>query len=256
MSGRTQEALVEQQFGAQATAYLTSAVHAQGPDLMALAALARGQRGARALDLGCGGGHVSYAVAPEVAEIVAFDLSRQMLDVVARTAASQGLTNLLTRQGAVEQLPFADASFDLVFSRYSAHHWRDFDAGLREAARVLRPGGAAGFVDVVSPGRAALDTFLQAIELLRDTSHVRDRSRAEWEDSAARAGFAAGSVTSFRIRIDFVPWIERMRTPLALTTAIRAVQDAMADDVRRYYEIEPDGSFTFDVALFAFSRSG
>lgn len=254
MNERTQETLVGQQFGAVAAAYLVSPVHAQGPDLMALAGLARGRGAARALDMGAGGGHVAYAVAPEVAEVVAYDLSPEMLDVVARAAAERGLANIVTRQGGVEAMPFPDASFDLVFSRYSAHHWRDFDAGLREAARVLKPGGVAGFVDVVSPGRAMLDSFLQTIEVLRDTSHVRDRSRAEWEDAAARAGLRGGDTRQFRIRIDYPSWIARMHTPPELAAAIRAVQAAMADDVRRYYEIEPDGSFTFDVALFAFTR--
>jgi SAM-dependent methyltransferase len=254
MSGRTQEALVVERFGDQAAAYLASAVHAEGADLTALAALARGQP--TALDLGCGGGHVAYAIAPRVGTVVAYDLSHQMLDVVADSAARRGLTNLTTRQGPAERLPFADASFDLVVSRYSAHHWRDFEAGLREAARVARPGATVAFVDAISPGRPALDTFLQAIEVLRDTSHVRDRSRAEWEDAAARAGLDGGAVTAFRIRLDFTSWIARMRTPPEMASAIRALQSAMSDDVRRHYAIEPDGSFLLDVALFAFAKPG
>jgi ubiquinone/menaquinone biosynthesis C-methylase UbiE len=252
MSARTQETLVVEKFGDQANAYLASAVHAEGADLRALAALAHGQ--ARALDLGCGGGHVAYAIAPHVGEVVAYDLSPQMLEVVAGTAAKRGLRNLTTRQGPAERLPFPDQHFDLVVSRYSAHHWRDFEAGLREAARVAQPGGTVAFVDVVSPGRAALDTFLQAIEVLRDTSHVRDRGRAEWEDAAARAGLDGGAVSAFRVRLDFASWVARMRTPPELVTAIRALQAAMADDVRRHFAVEADGSFVIDVALFAFTK--
>ena len=256
MSGRSQEALAEAQFGAQAGAYLQSAVHAQGPDLAALAALAEGEAQARVLDLGCGGGHVAYAVAPHVAEVVAYDLSADMLAVVARSAAERGLANLRTEQGPAERLPFADASFDMVLTRFSAHHWRDFDAGLREAARVLRPGGRAGFVDAVSPGPAMLDTFLQTIELLRDTSHVRDRSRAEWEAALAAAGLVAERVTPFRLRLDFASWVARMRTPPELVAAIRAVQAAVADPVRRHFAVEADGSFMLDVALFSATRPG
>ncbi len=256
MTARTQEALVAAQFGAQAGAYLTSAVHAQGDDLAALAALAEGQAGARTLDLGCGGGHVAYAVAPHVAEVVACDLSPQMLAVVAAAARERGLANLRTVEGPAERLPFADAGFDLVLSRYSAHHWRDFAAGLREAARVLRPGGRAGFVDVVSVGGAAADTFLQAIELLRDTSHVRDRTRAEWEAALDDAGLLVQTVTPFRVRLDFASWVARMCTPPAQVAAIRALQDAMADSVRRHFAVEPDGSFMIDVALFVAARAG
>ncbi len=175
MSGnRSHETLVESQFGARAGAYLMSEVHAQGADLAALVELARGRPGARVLDLGCGGGHVAFNAAPHAAELVAYDLSSEMLGVVAATARERGLVNVTTRQGSVDRLPFDDGSFDIVLSRYSAHHWRDFAAAVREAARVLKPGGAAGFVDAVSPGTPLLDTFFQAIELRRDPSHGRD----------------------------------------------------------------------------------
>ncbi len=255
MTKQTQDALVVQQFGTRAKDYLVSAVHAAGADLAALAALAHGRSDARALDMGTGGGHVAYAVAPHVAEIVAYDLSDDMLAVVAAAAAERGLSNVVTRQGRAESLPFPDAHFDIVLSRYSAHHWGDFDAGLREAARVAKPGATVGFVDCVSAGTAALDTFLQAVELLRDTSHVRDRSRAEWEDSAARAGLLGGSVSAFRVRLDFASWIARMRTPPEMVAAIRALQAAASDHVRRHFAIEPDGSFTIDVVLFVFAKA-
>ncbi|MDN8820283.1 class I SAM-dependent methyltransferase, partial [Staphylococcus aureus] len=93
---------------------------------------------------------------------------------VANAAADRALTNIMTERGAAESLPFADASFDYVFSRYSAHHWSDLGLALREVRRVLKPGGVAAFIDVMSPGSPLLDTYLQAVEVLRDTSHVRN----------------------------------------------------------------------------------
>ena len=248
--GRTHEAVVGAQFGARAGAYLTSAVHAAGADLDALAALVRDRPGARVLDLGSGGGHVSFAAAPHVGEVVACDLSPQMLAVVARAAAERGLANVTTREGVAESLPFPDASFDFVLSRYSAHHWRDLDAGLREVARVLKPEGIAGIVDSVSPGPARLDTFLQAIELLRDPSHVRSRPRAEWEAALAGAGLSVRGARGFRVRIEFGAWVERMGTPKVQADAIRALEAAMPEGVRSCFDIGPDGSFNLDVALF------
>jgi ubiquinone/menaquinone biosynthesis C-methylase UbiE len=248
------EAVVNAQFGARANSYLTSAVHAKGADLDALAILARQHPEAATLDLGCGGGHVTFAVAPHVRNVVAYDLSPEMLAVVAGAAADRGLANVSTRQGVVERLPFADAGFDLVLSRYSAHHWRDHDAALREAARVLKPGGAAAFVDVVAPPASLLDTYFQAIELLRDCSHVRDYSRAEWEAALARAGFLPCAVTQSRVRLDFAAWVERMRTPDLHVAAIRALQAAVSADVTRYFDTEPDGSFFIDVAVFQVAK--
>lgn len=250
MERPTQEGLVDRQFGSQAEAYLTSAVHAGGADLAALRGLVEDTRTARVLDLGCGAGHVSFNVASRAREVVAYDLSQDMLDVVARAAAERGIANIVTKQGAVEKLPFADASFDAVLCRHTSHHWRDFNAALREASRVLKPGGVAGFVDAVSPGPGMLDTFMQAIELLRDPSHVRDYSRAEWSDALQRAGFFLGATETFRIRIEYASWIARMRTPKVQADAIRALEQAMPQNVARYFNLGADGSFDLDLALF------
>ena len=65
--------VVQRQFGEQASAYLSSAVHAQGSEFALLQAELAGQAHARVLDLGCGAGHVSFHVAPLVAEVVAYD---------------------------------------------------------------------------------------------------------------------------------------------------------------------------------------
>jgi SAM-dependent methyltransferase len=246
MAEKSQAVLVEAQFGAQAGAYLTSTVHAQGDDLDAIAAITAGRRDARVLDLGCGAGHVSFAVAPHVASVTACDLSPSMLDVVARAAAERGFANIATRQSAAEHLPFGDQEFDLVLSRYSAHHWHDVRRGIAEAARVLKRGGTAVFVDAVAPDAPVLDTFLQSIELLRDTSHVRDYSRREWEWALVEAGLVVCAATPGRVRIDFQQWITRMRTPPLHVEAIRALQAAVADDVRAHFQVEPDGSFLLD----------
>ena len=158
--------VVAENYGPRADAYVSSAVHAGGADLDQIELFLRGRSNARALDLGCGGGHVSYRAAPHVAEVVAVDLTPEMLEVVARTAAERGLTNIATRQAPAEQLPFEDGRFDIVLCRFTAHHWRDFEAGLREARRVLAPGGIAVFIDCVAPAAAVLDTHLQVVEVL------------------------------------------------------------------------------------------
>lgn len=154
--------VVQKQFGEQASAYLSSAVHAQGTEFALLQAELAGQGAARLLDLGCGAGHVSFHVAPLVKEVVAYDLSQQMLDVVAAAAADRGLGNIRTVHGAAERLPFADGEFDFVFSRYSAHHWSDLGLALREVRRVLKPGGVAVFVDVLSPASRRSKVLLPA----------------------------------------------------------------------------------------------
>jgi hypothetical protein len=91
---------------------------------------------------------------------------------------------------------------------------------------------------------------VQSLELLRDHSHVRDYSRAEWESALARAGLLPGAVTSYVIRLDFASWVERMRTPKVQVDAIRALQRSASESVTRYFDIDADGSFNLDIAMF------
>ena len=246
--------VVQKQFGEQAAAYLSSAVHAQGTEFALLQAELAGQGDARVLDLGCGAGHVSFHVAPLVKEVVAYDLSQQMLDVVAAAAVDRGFANIATVNGAAEHLPFADGEFDFVFSRYSAHHWSDLGVALREVRRVLKPGGVAAFVDVLSPGSPLFDTYLQSVEVLRDTSHVRDYSAGEWLRQVSEAGLHTRSTTRQRLRLEYTSWVERMRTPEVMRAAIRQLQQSMGNEVREYFEIDADGSFSTDVIVLMAER--
>jgi ubiquinone/menaquinone biosynthesis C-methylase UbiE len=243
------DTLVVAQFGPRAAAYVASSVHAQGEDLRDLAALVTGHPKARVLDMGTGGGHAAFAVAPHVAEVVAYDLSEEMLAVVAAESASRSLSNVTTQRGPAESLPFESASFDFVLTRFSAHHWYDVRAALAEARRVLKPEGIAAFVDVVAPPQVALDTFLQTVELLRDSSHVRDYSVEQWTQFLTAAGFTVTRSVPRRLRLEFASWIARMQTPPIQTQAIRALQDGASAPVAAHFEHEPDGSFVVDTIV-------
>ncbi|ODN68705.1 class I SAM-dependent methyltransferase [Methylobrevis pamukkalensis] len=246
----TQNRLIDRQFGPMAAAYVESRVHAAGADLDLIAARAAEVRPSVALDLGTGGGHVAYALAPHAGEVLACDLSAGMLATVARTAAEKGLANIRTVEADVRALGLDAATADFVASRYSAHHWTDLAAGLREARRVAKAGAPAIFADVVTSGVALYDTHLQAVELLRDPSHVRNRSIAEWTALLRDAGFETLAVRRDRLRLDFATWIARMGTPEAHVTAIRSLQEGASAEVRRHFAIEPDGSFLLETAVF------
>lgn len=243
-----QHDLAKAQFGPQAEAYVASGVHALGEDLERLRRLAETLRPARALDLGTGGGHVAYALAPHAGAVVACDLSAEMIAAVEAESRRRTLTNVTGVIAPAERLPLEDARFDLLASRFSAHHWADLSLGLREARRVLKARGTAVFIDVVAPAAAALDTHLQAVELLRDPSHARDHRVSEWTGLLERAGFGIGEVRTWRLRMDFAAWVKRIGTPPESIAAIRALQAAAAATTRAYFAIEPDGSFELDVA--------
>jgi ubiquinone/menaquinone biosynthesis C-methylase UbiE len=240
---------VQNQFGPRATAYVESAVHSQGEDLIALEKIVRDIAPNHALDLGCGGGHVAYTMATYARQVTASDLSADMLSAVGATARTRGLDNIETVEASAQDLPFNDGTFDFLGCRYSAHHWFDIEQGLREARRVLRKGSTAVFIDVYSPGRPLLDTHLQAIELLRDTSHVRNYTAAEWVNMLAHAGFTVSATKTRQVRMHFETWIARMATPPVYEKAIRALQEAAPAEVREHFAIESDGSFMLDMLM-------
>ena len=250
MTTRSHHDNVEKQFGSQASAYLTSAVHASGRDLQRLAERLADFPQATLLDMGCGAGHASFTAAGQVAQVTAYDLSSQMLEVVAQAAKDKGFTNIVTQQGYAEMLPFADASFDVVISRYSAHHWHDVGQALREVKRVLKPGGVMIIMDVMSPGHPVRDVWLQTVEALRDTSHVRNYSSGEWLALANDAGLAINHLLTDRLPLEFSSWVARMRTPEALAEAIRLYQQSASAEVKAYFELQQDGSFTSDTIMF------
>jgi ubiquinone/menaquinone biosynthesis C-methylase UbiE len=251
-----QHDLAAKQFGSTAQHYLTSKVHAVGPDLERLTQLASRSRAVQALDLGCGAGHTSFALARAgAARVIAYDLASEMLDVVAREARSRGYAQIETHKGPAESLEFADSRFDIVVTRYSAHHWFDVPKALREIARVLKQGGTLVVIDVIAPEIALLDTVLQTVEMLRDPSHVRDYRESEWRRMLTDANLPVSQIERWKIQMEFDSWTARIGTPPSRIESLRTVFDSLPNEARHYFALTPQVSFAID-SCWLESRKG
>lgn len=215
------KSLVKEQFGANAAAYVTSKVHAKGASLARLVELVKPQSQWHALDIATAAGHTALTFAPHVAHVTASDITPEMLPLAEQLAQERGITNLTTKIADAEDLPFAEASFDLVTCRIAPHHFPNIGQFVAEAARVLRPGGILAVVDNIVPGSLASDAeaddlrqageYVNAFEKLRDPSHLRCLSLDEWVDLFEQAGFTLLHQEIMYKEMDFEGWAARWK---------------------------------------------
>jgi SAM-dependent methyltransferase len=190
----------------RAAAYRESEAHRQGPDLDLVVEWAAGS--STALDVATGGGHVARVLREAGLSVVTTDAAPGMEpDVVARG----------------EELPFADSSFDVVACRIAAHHFADVRAAVGEMARVART--AVLIVDNLFLGEE-----IEEAERLRDPSHVRCYTEAEWRSMLEGAGLRVAEVHVIPRRVELEPWLERAGATGEQAARVRALAASRIDD--------------------------
>src|SRR5262249_47806499 len=123
------------------------------------------------LDVACGPGLTACAFAKAAARVTGIDITPAMIERAKARQTKMSLTNLTWQVGDILSLPFPDASFSLVATRYSFHHLLDTRAALAEMKRVCEPGGKVLVMDA-APESGKADAY-NLMEKLRDPSHVR-----------------------------------------------------------------------------------
>lgn len=229
---------IQQQFGASADRYRVSSYHGSAPDLQVLSEAAALTGEEVVLDIGTGTGHTALQVAPHARRVVGLDLTPAMLGQAEALAQERGIDNVQFDEGDAQSMRYDDDSFDCVTCRVCAHHFADPMAVLRETARVLRPGGQVLWMDTVAPEDPAQDTFLNALELLRDPSHVRDHSSSQWLAMFAEVGLTARVVDHWAAEMPFDDWTERMQTPDVERQALRSLLTGATGAIREAFDIQ------------------
>jgi len=205
---------VIQQFGKNAGHYVTSQSHAKGEDLQKLVEIVADMgRSGELLDIATGGGHVANALAPYFKQVVALDLTPEMLEKAKVFLDSNGVKNAAFVQGDAENLPFPNESVGNVTCRIAAHHFTDVRTFVKEVHRVLKDQGLFILIDNVAPEVRELDQFYNKIEKKRDPSHVRAYKKSEWVSLLEHEGMIVEEMIRFKKKFTFDTWCKMMDVP-------------------------------------------
>jgi ubiquinone/menaquinone biosynthesis C-methylase UbiE len=202
---------VREQFSRTANGYVRDLGFAKGDDLEEAAKLLQPTPDDILLDVACGGGHTALFFSPKVRSVVASDLTMQMLKKAQEYISDHtGVDNITFREADAEDLPFPSGSFTLLTCRIAPHHFPDVPRALHEFHRVLRrQGGRMAIIDTLLPEDAEIVEFYQAMEKMRDPTHVRAYTQKEWVEMLGEADFKVEAIRIFNKTHDFPIWAKR-----------------------------------------------
>lgn len=235
------KARVQAQFGATAESYVQSTTHASGDDLARMVALSGVTATSRVLDVATGGGHTALAFAPHAGHVVASDLTEPMLEAAKSFILGKGHQNVSFQIADAEALPFADAEFDVVTCRIAPHHFPEIRKFAREVARVLKPGGRFVLLDNLAPADPELDEFINSVEVLRDPTHIRCYTEAEWRSFAEEAGLTVQLTELHGKKHNFADWVVRSQQPPEVNAEVTERFRSASPAVKEAFQIQVEG---------------
>ena len=195
-------------FSENAQLYASSPAHAGTADLEAASEHIGDPDGWDLLDVATGTGHTAFFFGRKQANVFAVDINDEMLEVAQEEADRRSLACRFLK-GAADDLPFDDATFDLVTCRLATHHFPNVELFLKEAFRVLRPGGQLLIIDNVVPA-GSVGKWINEFEQRRDPSHQTCLTEASWKELFQAHQFSEIHLEVQPQTLDFDLWMERM----------------------------------------------
>jgi len=200
---------IREQFSRTASAYVEATHFSGGEDLEEAARLLKPSRDDNMLDVACGGGHMALFFAPMVRQVVASDLTMQMLKKAQEHVAEEGrVDNVVFREADAEDLPFPAGSFTLLTCRIAPHHFQDVPQALREFHRVLRRGGRMAIIDTLMPADPEIAEFFQTMETMRNPTHLKAFSEDEWRKMIQDSELILHETLIISKNHDFQEWVK------------------------------------------------
>jgi ubiquinone/menaquinone biosynthesis C-methylase UbiE len=252
------EDIVQREFTKQAEKFSESQAMREKGGLEILPPLAGVKPFHRVLDIACGPGFVALEFARHAREVVGVDLTSEMLKQARALARREGFKNVTFRRADVNHLPFSDATFDLVVTRASFHHFPEPERVLNEMVRVLKPNGRILISDNTSKNEPEKSRLQNALEKLRDPSHVEMLPLKKWRRFFRNAGLRVVKERRLVQPRNAEDWMALAQTPPSVRRKIRRllkgsiVGDKSGQNVRLI-----DGRIVFDLnyRIFVLERT-
>ncbi len=200
---------IREEFTHQSETFGASPAMTSAQTLGALVELVPEDREARWVDVACGPGVVSRAIAARVGSVRGVDLTPAMIEAAERAARDEGVGNVDFSLGDAAALAFEPGSFDGAITRFSFHHIPVPSRVLAEMARVVQPGGWVVVGDQVTDDDGAAAAWHQEIERLRDPTHWASQRLGRLREMGEEAGLALEEERLIPIEIDYEDWLGR-----------------------------------------------
>jgi len=226
----THDAEILDQFTRQANPFADHAAHSQQSALeLVLTSFDIGPAH-DVLDVACGPGLLTSALARVARHVTGVDFVPAMLARARIEQEKRKLVNVCFEQGDARALPYADARFDRVVTRFTFHHFEEPARALAEMARVCMPGGLVAVIDATPDAtkRAAYDE----VERLRDPSHTSALPIGELEQLFDAQGLARRATVRFRLPMALEPQLAASFPRPGDAERVRALVRADADSGR------------------------
>jgi ubiquinone/menaquinone biosynthesis C-methylase UbiE len=204
------------------------------------------------LDVACGPGLLACTFARIVRHAVGVDITPAMLEQARKNQQQLGVSNVSWQSGDVLSLPYPDHHFSIVASRFVFHHLLDPLAVLKEMKRVCKPGGRVVVADM-SP-RPEKAEALNAMERLRDPSHVRAMPEEELTALFLKAGLSQPAIQHYRVEGELEDLLRRSFPQEGDEDRIRKIfADSIQDDALGMATRREDGRiyYSYPLAILA-----
>jgi SAM-dependent methyltransferase len=229
---------IREEFTHQSQSFGRSEAMASAQTLGALIELVPEDGKASWIDVACGPGVISRAVAGRVGSVSGVDLTPAMIEEAERRAGEEGVENVVFALGDATALDFPDGSFDGAITRLSLHHIPAPERVVAEMARVVRPGGWVAVSDLAADEDGEAAAWREEIERLRDPSHWACQTPERLRKMGDAAGLVVDHEELVRVDIDFDDWLARGSTG-----------ESAAPLIDQLLELQPSGVENFRVTV-------